>query len=72
MKRTMILFILSLLSIISFAQNDNGKLWVSAQGGIMFSNVYSDRGYNYNREYDEYVLWAFETNPLQPNVEYTP
>ena len=68
----MILFILSLLSIISFAQNDNGKLWVSAQGGIMFSNVYSDRGYNYNREYDEYVLWAFETNPLQPNVEYTP
>lgn len=74
MKRVFILFILSILSMISFAQNDNnsGKLWVSAQGGLMFSNVYSYRGFNYNREYDEYVLWADEKNPLQPEVVYAP
>ena len=41
MKRIFVLFTLSVLSMVSFAQNDNGKLWVSAQGGIMFSNVYS-------------------------------
>lgn len=41
--------------MISFAQNDNGKLWISAQGGLMFSNVYSARGHNYNKEYDEYA-----------------
>ena len=58
--------------MISFAQNDNGKLWISAQGGIMFSNVYSDRGLNYNQEYDEYVLWAYETNPSQPEVVFAP
>ncbi len=72
MKRIFVLFTLSVLSMVSFAQNDNGKLWVSAQGGIMFSNVYSVRGHNYNREYDEYVLWANETNPLQPRVVFTP
>lgn len=72
MKRIFVLFILCALSMISSAQNDNGKLWVSAQGGLMFSNVYSARGHNYNKEYGEYVLWANETNPLQPNVEYTP
>ena len=72
MKRIFVLFILCALSMISFAQNDNGKLWVSAQGGLMFSNVYSDRGFNYNKEYDEYVLWAYETNPLQPVVVFAP
>ena len=72
MKRVSILFILSILSMISFAQNDNGKLWISAQGGLMFSNVYSDRGLNYNQEYDEYVLWAYEENPSQPKVVYAP
>lgn len=72
MKRIFVLFTLSVLSMVSFAQNDNGKLWVSAQGGIMFSNVYSVRGHNYNREYNEYVLWANETNPLQPRVVFTP
>lgn len=73
MKRVIILFTLTILATNSFAQkNDNGKLWISAQGGIMFSNVYSGRGHNYNREYGEYVLWADETNPLQPNIEYTP
>ena len=74
MKRISILFILSILSMISFAQNDNdgGKLWVSAQGGLMFSNVYSDRGLNYNQEYDEYVLWAYEENPSQPKVVFAP
>lgn len=72
MKRVSILFILSALSMISFAQNDNGKLWISAQGGLMFSNVYSDRGLNYNQEYDEYVLWAYEENPSQPKVVFAP
>ena len=56
MKRIFILFILSALSMISFAQNDNGKLWVSAQGGLMFSNVYSYRGFNYNREYEDLIF----------------
>lgn len=62
--------------MISFAQNDNGggKLWVSAQGGILFSNVYPDsRCYShYNREHGEYVLCANETNPLQPYVQLAP
>ena len=63
MKRVIILFALTILATNSFAQkNDNGKLWISAQGGIMFSNVYSARGHNYNREYGEYVLWASEMN----------
>ena len=72
MRRVLILFILSALSMISFAQNDNGKLWISAQGGIMFSNIYSYRGFNYNREYDEHVLWAYESNPSQPIVVFAP
>ena len=72
MRRIFILFILSALSMISFAQNDNGKLLVSAQGGLMFSNVYSYRGNNYNREYDEYVLWAYESNPSQPIIVFAP
>ncbi|MBR4155962.1 MAG: outer membrane beta-barrel protein [Bacteroidales bacterium] len=72
MKRLFMLFILSVLSMNTFAQNDNGKLWISAQGGIMFSNVYSYRGLNYNREYDEHVLWAYESNPSQPIVVFAP
>lgn len=72
MKRLFLLFILSVLSMNTFAQNDNGKLWISAQGGIMFSNIYSHRGINYNREYDEHVLWAYESNPSQPIVVSAP
>ena len=72
MKRLFMLFILSVLSMNTFAQNDNGKLWISAQGGIMFSNVYSCKGHNYNKEYDEHVLWAYESNPSQPIVVFAP